>query len=92
MKNQEKLEKIRDFLSKLQGNIEQRKKEITVKQEAQLSSTMIPFYDLFYDQIKEIIKEEKQALDFSIDYNTAMLSSTSGALNQTGHNNKYSFI
>ena len=90
MKNQEKLDKIRDFLSKLQGSIEKRKKEITVKQEAQLSSTMIPFYDLFYDQIKEIIKEEKQALDSSIDFNSSvMLSAVSGPLNQTGHYNKY---
>ena len=82
MKNQEKLEKIRDFLTKLQGNIELRKKEITMKQESQSSSTMIPFYDLFYDQIKQMIKEEKQALEKLDETNNDF---SSALLNQTSH-------
>ena len=88
MKNHEKLEKIRNFLSKLHANIEMRKKEIATQNESQSSSTMIPFYDLFYDQIKEMIREERQSFDKNeenqSEANSGMLSSVSGPLTNTG--------
>lgn len=74
MKNQEKLEKIRFFFMKLQENIEKRKKEIDLKQESQSTSTMIPFYDLFYDQIKQMIKEEKHTYE-KVDESSMEMSS-----------------
>ena len=88
MKNPEKLEKIRDILTKLHSNIDQRKKEIAAQEESQSSSTMIPFYDLFYEQIKELMREEKLSFDKSeepqLDGNSAMLTSVAGGLTNTG--------
>lgn len=82
MRNQEKVEKIREFLSKLQKNIENRKQEIEKKQEKESSSTMIPFYDLFYEQIKQLIKEEKKTEEN--ESISAMLNSTTGPMLSNG--------
>lgn len=81
MKNQEKLEKIRDFLAKLHANIETRKKEIATQNESQSSSTMIPFYDLFYDQIKDLMREESQ-----MELSSATMTSVAGQLPNNGVN------